>query len=159
MASRENLRKNLKLARKEAGLTQAEFAEQNGIGLVQVNKWENGHVVPDLDRIDFISKIYNKPTSWFLESHEGAQEDTVEIPRSWAKILTDLYRSIFSRIPGADPLPECLAKLTQNQRGFMLNDNTLVLTDRVMAADGITISEQNTSFDPLAFAKRLFMPT
>ena len=158
MASRENLRRNLKLARKQAGLTQAEFAEQNGIGLVQVNKWENGHVVPDLDRIDFISKIYNKPTSWFLESHEGPEEETVVIPRSWAKILTDLYHSIFSRIPGATPLPESLSKLTQYQRGLLLIDRTTVLTDRAVAHDGTLISEQNTSFDPLAFAKRLFAP-
>ena len=49
---------NLKLYRKQHGLTQEQVAEQLGVSRQAVAKWERGETVPDLDNIIALADIY-----------------------------------------------------------------------------------------------------
>lgn len=50
----------VKLARKQLGMTQAQFAESLGVSFASVNRWENGQVVP--------SKLAQRAFEDFCES-------------------------------------------------------------------------------------------
>lgn len=53
-------------ARKQALLTQEQFAEKIGVSVQAVSKWENGHNLPDIENLMLIAEITNKPYSYFF---------------------------------------------------------------------------------------------
>jgi len=54
-------------ARKKAGFTQEELAEQIGVTSQAVSKWENGHNLPDLENLLLIAELTNVPYSLLLQ--------------------------------------------------------------------------------------------
>lgn len=62
-------------ARKQAALTQEQLADQIGVSVQAVSKWENGHNLPDIENLMLIAEITNKPYGFFLDSEsEGEKE-------------------------------------------------------------------------------------
>lgn len=57
----ENLTFSLASARKNAHLTQAEFAEKMGVSVFTVSMWENGKTEPRLSQAREISKLVGIP--------------------------------------------------------------------------------------------------
>ncbi len=52
------LDKRLKVARKNAGLSQNEVAEKLHISRQAISQWENGRSYPDLDNLTLLSQLY-----------------------------------------------------------------------------------------------------
>lgn len=49
---------NLKIFRKNSGLTQEQIAEKIGVSRQAVAKWENGDALPDIDNIIALADVY-----------------------------------------------------------------------------------------------------
>lgn len=63
---RANFSSRLKQARKDAGFTQAVFANRIGINQSSYAQYENGGREPSLDRLVKIAKVLNCSTDWLL---------------------------------------------------------------------------------------------
>ena len=61
------------LKRKDAGLTQEEFAEKMAVTRQTVSRWEAGTVLPDIDKIPDIAKILGVSCDYLL--NDSAEED------------------------------------------------------------------------------------
>ncbi len=79
--------KILKL-RKNAGLTQEEFAEQLDVSRQSVSKWEGAQSIPDIQKIMAMAKLFGVSTDYLLydEIEDAVTEPTVE--KSEKKIVT-----------------------------------------------------------------------
>ena len=53
-----NLPERLAFLRKEKGLSQLELADEMNVTRQAVSKWESGNVVPNLDNLIYLSKLY-----------------------------------------------------------------------------------------------------
>ncbi len=64
----------LSLARRGAGLTQEESAEQAGLTRVTIARYETGHRAPSELALNMLATIYNKPVEWFFGKEEKPQQ-------------------------------------------------------------------------------------
>lgn len=53
-----NLPERLAFLRKEKGLSQLELADEMNVSRQAVSKWESGNVMPSLDNLIYLSKLY-----------------------------------------------------------------------------------------------------
>lgn len=53
-----NLPKKLSFLRKEKGLSQENLADEMNVSRQAVSKWESGNVMPSLDNLIYLSKLY-----------------------------------------------------------------------------------------------------
>lgn len=65
--------KNIALLRKNAGLTQDEFAEKLGVTPQAISKWENGHNLPDIENLMRIAELMNLPYAALLSSKDAGR--------------------------------------------------------------------------------------
>ena len=63
----------LSLARREAGLTQEESAEQAGLTRVTIARYETGHRAPSDLALNMLATLYSKPVEWFFGEEEEPQ--------------------------------------------------------------------------------------
>ena len=66
---REIVAGNLLALRKQNKLTQIELAKMINFSDKAVSRWENGEVMPDIETLESISKVYRVPISYLLEEH------------------------------------------------------------------------------------------
>ena len=57
-------------ARLLAGITQGELAKRVGVSVVSVNKWENGHVFPDVRRLKTVADALNTTVDVLISEKE-----------------------------------------------------------------------------------------
>ena len=86
----------LSLARREAGLTQEESAEQAGLTRVTIARYETGHRAPSELALNMLATIYNKPVEWFF-GEEEEPESTPEDPEEEDIDINDPSLSLFFR--------------------------------------------------------------
>lgn len=67
-----NIGRRIVQARKKAGLTQEQLAEQLGISPQAVSKWENGWNLPDLENLLLMAEKLNVPYSSLIEEEEAS---------------------------------------------------------------------------------------
>ena len=53
-----NLSEKLSFLRKEKGLSQENLADEMNVSRQAVSKWESGNVMPSLDNLIYLSKLY-----------------------------------------------------------------------------------------------------
>lgn len=85
------VRQRLKDAREDSGLSQEEVAKRLGLGShVAYGHYERGETDPDITNLVKLSKIFNKPVTWFLgiENEDGKHLSEDE------KELLEAYRSL-----------------------------------------------------------------
>lgn len=63
----------LRIARREAGLSQVELGQALGISGQSVKEWEAGRASPHFDRLDDIARVTEKPLAWFFHSGEDGE--------------------------------------------------------------------------------------
>lgn len=68
---RKNIRENLKLLRKEKGLTQSQVGDLVGKKETTIASWEQGLSLPDLQTLYRLSIYYRKTMEWFYEHKKG----------------------------------------------------------------------------------------
>lgn len=64
--------------RKDAGLTQEQFAEKLSVTRQSVGRWETGAAMPDIDKIPDIARILNTSCDYLLK--DEAEEERREAP-------------------------------------------------------------------------------
>lgn len=84
----------LKIARKNAGMTQAQAAEAGGIALSTLRRWEQGVNEPDINSINKLADLYHTSTDVLLDSpfaHRGVVS------------ITNATAPLFGRIAAGTP--------------------------------------------------------
>lgn len=74
----ELIGKRVKKARKDKGITQEKFAEDLGVSVSFVSQVESGEKRFNLNRISEVSKILERPISYFIDGYEGKSEDELQ---------------------------------------------------------------------------------
>ena len=75
------LEERLTALRQEKGLSQAEVAEQLDVSRQAISRWETGKVVPTVENLACLSRLYGVPMEALLYGDEGAepvQQETKE---------------------------------------------------------------------------------
>ncbi len=72
----------LSLARREAGLTQEESAEQAGLTRVTIARYETGHRAPSELALNMLATIYGKPVESFYGEEDEPQGDSGRVNAS-----------------------------------------------------------------------------
>lgn len=101
----------IKLARREIGLNQADFAELVGVEPATVSRWESDLVEPRAATIPIIAKVLGKSVSYIVGGDEHALSSRLE------KIEQSLTEKNSAEIllPAVRELTDILATLDQNQ--------------------------------------------
>lgn len=63
---KENFPNRIKRARKEAGYTQKDVAEELNIPRSNISKFENGRLEPNLEVLGALAQFYNVSINWLL---------------------------------------------------------------------------------------------
>ena len=84
---------NLIRLRTEAGLTQAQLAEQLNYSDKSVSKWERGEAVPDVTVVKQMATIFGVTVDFLLESHDGWQPEEPDLPAT-ATVSTSVVTAI-----------------------------------------------------------------
>jgi len=74
----ELIGKRVKKARREKGITQEKFAEDLGVSVSFISQVETGEKKFNLARISEVSKILERPISYFVDGYEGKSEDELQ---------------------------------------------------------------------------------
>ena len=75
--------------RKDAGLTQTEFAEKLNVTRQSVSRWEAGTVLPDIDKISDIASILNVTCDYLLKDDIEEEDGTIPVS-GVSRLLKDL---------------------------------------------------------------------
>ena len=62
-------------ARKKRNYTQQDLAEEVGVSVQAVSKWENGRNLPDIENLLRIAEITNVPYSFLIDAGRGNKND------------------------------------------------------------------------------------
>lgn len=84
------LQENIKLIRKDRGLTQEELAIRVNVVRQTVSKWEKGLSVPDADMIQRMAEVLEVPVSQLLGEEKEMEQNRNEIAEQLARINEQL---------------------------------------------------------------------
>lgn len=93
------VRKRLRQAREDAGLSQEEVAKQLKLGShVAYGNYERGKADPDLDNLMKLSRILSKPVTWFLGIENGGElsPDEVELLNCYRQLSFRARRDVLA---------------------------------------------------------------
>ena len=68
------LGEKLKIARKQAGLSQEQLSEKLGVSRSAVAKWETDNGIPDVDNLKTLSRLLNVSIDYMLDNGEAIDE-------------------------------------------------------------------------------------
>ncbi len=85
----------IKLRRKELGISQEKLAESVGVSHQQVQRYENGLSMLNVENVQVIADILKLPVTLFFTSSDTAQVDeSIQFPSSDEKTLLRYYREL-----------------------------------------------------------------
>lgn len=93
------MKTNLKIARKHAGLTQAQASESTGIPLGTLRRWEQGVNEPDMESVVKLAELYGVSTDTILGSKFAEDIDGLERVAFTSFVDVPLYGSIAAGTP------------------------------------------------------------
>ena len=67
------LGEKLKIARKQAGLSQEQLSEKLGVSRSAVAKWETDNGIPDVDNLKTLSRLLNVSIDYMLDNGEAIE--------------------------------------------------------------------------------------
>ena len=84
---------NVKMLRKQAGMSQEQLAEKLGVSRQAVTKWETGAGIPDIENIMAISALFDISIDDLLSNERGSKK-VVETEYLYAVSYThlDVYK-------------------------------------------------------------------
>ena len=62
-------------ARNKRNFTQADLAEEVGVSVQAVSKWENGRNLPDIENLLRIAEVTNVPYSYMIDAGRDNEDD------------------------------------------------------------------------------------
>ena len=72
-----NLPKKLSFLRKEKGLSQENLADEMNVSRQAVSKWESGNVMPSLDNLIYLSKLYGVTIDSLIDDSQDLPPEPV----------------------------------------------------------------------------------
>lgn len=78
---REIIAENILTLRKKHKLTQIELAEKINYSDKAVSRWEKSEVVPDVETLQSIGKVFNVSVNYMLEDHSADESTQTKIKR------------------------------------------------------------------------------
>ena len=91
---------NLKMLRKQAGMSQEQLAEKLGVSRQAVTKWETGAGIPDIENIMAISALFDISIDDLL-SNERDSKKVVEKRRFSRQLQRALEPAFLMKKPGS----------------------------------------------------------
>lgn len=76
----------LRMLRKEAGLTQAEFGKRIGVSKQAISNYEADIRMPDYETLEAICDVLNKPMGFFMDKNEQRENVALSLhnePQAW----------------------------------------------------------------------------
>ena len=84
------LHENLRLKRKERGLSQEELASRLHVVRQTISKWEKGQSVPDAEQLIKLAVILETTVSELLGNHAEGKEEPDQLAKELSRINTQL---------------------------------------------------------------------
>ena len=136
------LGEKLKIARKQAGLSQEQLSEKLGVSRSAVAKWETDNGIPDVDNLKTLSRLLNVSIDYMLDNGEAIDElvNLSEYGKGGKGKRKD--RAVRDKFPDAE-IYTLLGeqKLTKGEKVI---DNVLgILTDAPFGIPGLINSVKN----------------
>lgn len=78
-----NLAEKLKHTRKERAMTIAFVAEKLSLNISTLTRYENGSILPPLDKLEALAKLYSVPVTYFV-----ADNDSDNSVQQWINALS-----------------------------------------------------------------------
>lgn len=85
---REIVSENLVYLRKRDNLTQAELGKRINYSDKAISRWENGEVLPDIETLDTLAKIFDIPLSELLTERD---EETENARTTKTEVLSQIF--------------------------------------------------------------------
>lgn len=80
---RDIIPENIIKLRKQMGLTQIGLAKKINYSDKAISRWEKGEVLPDIETLENLAKVFNVPLSFLLEEHnENETLNTQQVPKN-----------------------------------------------------------------------------
>lgn len=79
------LGEKLKEVRKQAGLSQEQFAEKMNISRSAIAKWETNKGIPDIDNLKAISQLFNVSIDYLLDNGQNVEKFIMQEPIDLSK--------------------------------------------------------------------------
>lgn len=87
METKDIIVKNLITLRKEKGWTQAELSKKVNFSDKAISRWEKGEVVPDIETLDKLAKIYGKDITYFFKEHINTENKKESLVFKYNQII------------------------------------------------------------------------
>ena len=85
----ELIGKRVKKARQDKDITQERFVEELGVSVSFISQVETGEKRFNLERITEVSKILERPISYFIDGYEGEAKNDLEEVVNLLKKMSD----------------------------------------------------------------------
>ena len=142
------LGEKLKIARKQAGLSQEQLSEKLGVSRSAVAKWETDNGIPDIDNLKILSKLLNVSIDYLLDNGESIDELVMREPYSLSELGKGgkgkrKDRAVRDKFPNAEI--HTLIGEQKLTKGEKVIDNVLgIFTDAPFGIPGLINSVKNT---------------
>ncbi len=93
-AIKEILTENLVNLRKSHKLTQSELGSIIGYSDKAVSRWEHGEVMPDIETLDKIAKVYEVPVTFLLTEQKDIEKASKRANQNGNKVIITLLSAI-----------------------------------------------------------------
>jgi transcriptional regulator with XRE-family HTH domain len=93
-AIKEILTENLVNLRKSHKLTQSELGSIIGYSDKAVSRWEHGEVMPDIETLDKIAKVYEVPVTFLLTEQKDVEKASKRANQNGNKVIITLLSAI-----------------------------------------------------------------
>ena len=93
-AIKEVLTENLVNLRKSHKLTQSELGSIIGYSDKAVSRWEHGEVMPDIETLDKIAKVYEVPVTFLLTEQKDVEKASKRANQNGNKVIITLLSAI-----------------------------------------------------------------
>lgn len=124
--------------RKKAGLSQEDVADKLGVSRQTVSKWETDQTVPELNKANLLSQLYNISYDYLISgSHPGGDVTSIEMivdEIDWTSAWSKKYPILasYQGMQGINAYCEKISKLyddCKSEFNFNDADTALVLKD------------------------------
>jgi len=79
---REIISDNITHLRKQQGLTQIGLAKKINYSDKAISRWEKGEVIPDIETLENLAKIFNVPLTYMIEEHNEIEEGFQKVQKN-----------------------------------------------------------------------------
>lgn len=95
LATRDILRRNLKLFRKKAGFTQRDVADRLNVSEQTVARWEIGTRVPSIEHLEKLAELYGVEVADFFKTVDEQEIALQRIINRLKKLSSDKKEKVY----------------------------------------------------------------